>query len=349
MFLEYTELTKVFWAQWLDVELLSSDGKWHYRPGTDKMGLVDISGKRKALFNGFKAYNMMPVDRKEVSIKGAGAEAFASSDKNNAAILVWNPSNSPSDINISLDKIPFSKGTLKVYRIDSAHSSFYENNTEDELKVTEHQTLSSNTFKWSGKLPSKGVVLLHFTNESGLSESTTNKVAEVVRSYHWFWDRGNSHFADFDDHTWIARLGMGKDKDTALAQIGVEMAEIPSRLRIVSEVSGLPQNLHEDSMLGFQIDFMDDNGGYVKSVLFYDKGFTANSTLVLPWGKKEKADEIYGVKLGEQEINIEDLAPKNFNGRMLLSFIMRNTGKNSGAKFKILGEGKKIIPYNGRK
>jgi hypothetical protein len=41
----------------------------------------DISGKRKALFNGFKAYNMMPVDRKEVSIKGAGAEAFASSDK----------------------------------------------------------------------------------------------------------------------------------------------------------------------------------------------------------------------------------------------------------------------------
>src|SRR5690606_39387902 len=119
---------------WLDVELLSKEGEWYYNKGTDKMGLVELSGKRKALFNGFKIYNMLPVDRNQVILKGV-ADAISSSDDGNAALVIWNPSNTETVVSAQLNKLPFNEGVVTIYRIDSAHSSYYENNRSEERRV----------------------------------------------------------------------------------------------------------------------------------------------------------------------------------------------------------------------
>lgn len=335
MFLNYTELTKVYWAQWLDVELLSKEGKWYYNKGTDKMGLVDLTGKRKALFNGFKIYNMMPVDRNKVIIDGKAADAMASSDANNAALVIWNPANVDTTITVDLKNLPFSKGKITVYRIDSKHSSYYENNGKDELEETETMPLASNTFNWSGTLPAKAVIFIKLSDQTAQSELKPNAAAQDIRTYHWFYDRGNSSYADFDRNTWIARLGMGSEKDTAISQIGIEMIHIPNQLRIKAEAFGDIHAIDKNSFLGYRLDFMDNSKKYVKSILFHGSLLNRHRSIVLPWAKGGKADTTKFININDAKVNIVKLAPKNFNGKLVLSFILQNTGKNTGVKFKV--------------
>ena len=74
--LEYTDVTKVYWAQWLD----AGDA-----PG---MGLITFDGHRKALFNAFKIYGQMPVDRNSVQSDAPAIDALASSDEHRAAFCL---------------------------------------------------------------------------------------------------------------------------------------------------------------------------------------------------------------------------------------------------------------------
>lgn len=344
VFLNYTELTKVYWAQWLDVELLSKEGKWYYNKGTDKMGLVDLSGKRKALFNGFKIYNMMPVDRNNVTVSNRGADAMASSDANNAALVIWNPANSDTSVTVSLNHIPFAKGKAEVFRIDSTHSSYYENG-KDDLEITEALPLASNTLKWSGELPAKGVIFLKLTDGSTISELKSNAAAKDIRTYHWFSDRGNSNYADFDRSTWIARLGMGSEKDTGISQIGVEMINVPASLRITAEIFGNPQFIDDNSLLGYRFDFINNSGKYVKSILYHGGIYNANSNANLPWAKGGQADAIHSINIKNAKINIAKIIPANFSGKLMLSFLLQNTGRNSGVKFKVFKNSTQTILY----
>jgi hypothetical protein len=68
------ELTSVSWA-------------WYMDPGratnTTCMGLISATGHRKAVFNAWKIYGRMPVDRKQVKSIGP-LEAMASADAHNA-------------------------------------------------------------------------------------------------------------------------------------------------------------------------------------------------------------------------------------------------------------------------
>ncbi len=344
MFLNYTDLTKVYWAQWLDVELLSKEGKWYYNKGTDKMGLVDLSGKRKALFNGFKIYNMMPVDRNDVTLSSKAADAMASSDSNNAALVIWNPSNYDTTVSVSLNHIPFSKGKIEVFRIDSKHSSYYENG-KDELEMTEAIPLTANAFNWSGVLPAKGVVFFKISDGSTISELRSNAAAQDIRTYHWFSDRGNSNYADFDRLTWIARLGMGSQKDTGISQIGVEMTNIPARLRITAETFGKPHVINNNSLLGYRFDFMDNSGKYIKSILYHGRIYNVKRNVRLPWAKGGQADTFRLINIKNARINVAKLVPPHFSGKMVLSFLLQNTGRNSAVKFSVFKNSTKTIVY----
>lgn len=334
MFLSYTELTKVYWAQWLDVELLSKQGKWYYNKGTDKMGLVDLSGNRKALFNGFKIYNMMPVDRNKVTLNGS-ADAMASSDAHNAALVIWNNAQTETNVVVNLHKLPFRKGTANIYRIDEGHSSYYENNASDSLEMVESVELSAGTFTWKGKLPGKGVIYFKLSDKSAISKLEKNAVAKHTRTHHWFQDRGNNNYADFDNHTWIARLGMGSQKDTALSQIGIEMMDVPSIIRIQTDTYGGPRSVNSRSFLGYRLDFVDKNQKYVKSILFHGGLYNKKRKVALPWAKGGIADEVHFVSIKNASLEIAKLAPPDFEGKLMLSFIQQDTGRNSGAKFKL--------------
>ena len=73
--LDYPALTSVSWSQFQDE--CSSTQPGCYDPS---IGLITFDGHRKASFNAFKIYSMMPVDRKQVTVSGAPLEAMASSE-----------------------------------------------------------------------------------------------------------------------------------------------------------------------------------------------------------------------------------------------------------------------------
>jgi xylan 1,4-beta-xylosidase len=113
VWLSRPELTAVSWAWYLDPA----------RSRATCMGLITGDGHRKAVFNAWKIYGRMPVDRKEVRMIGP-LRAMASADKHNAAVVLWNPDPYQRRVDVHLSNLPFSKGNAWVYRIDKEHASY---------------------------------------------------------------------------------------------------------------------------------------------------------------------------------------------------------------------------------
>ena len=335
-FLAYPELTRVYWAQWSDIEFKDAEGNWTVNYDADKMGFVDVTGEKKAIYNAFALYNRMPVDRNAVQVAGGDIGALASSDTHNAAVLLWNPTETAATVTITLDALPFEQGTAELYRIDADHASFFENRDAPELAVVERHTVDGGQFSWTGALPGKGTLYLALSDGSGESELDRNEVARVVRTDHWFQDRGNTHYADFDPHTWTARLGMGKAKDRALAQVGVTAEELPARLYIRTTTSGMVQDLDANSLLGVRIDYGDGTGTFTGSVLFHGGLYHAGRTTPFPWGTGEAPDEVVQVEdFSGFVVDLAQHGPAGVPERAVVSFVMQNTGSGSRAKMHV--------------
>ncbi|MGI6626572.1 MAG: GH39 family glycosyl hydrolase [Limnochordia bacterium] len=329
-FLSQPYLTLVLWAQFMD----SGQGNFS--------GMVSIDGHRKAVFNAYKILSMMPVDRKKLTFSELpGLDGMASSDSHTASVVLWNVEEQERNVEIDFKNIPFHKGNLRCYRIDQDNSSWGDNETEERLKVTEDvANIDLYDYRWTGTIPGNGVMYLEINDGSGLSELTPRKIADVRRVLHFYPDRSSTAYADFDQNTWIARLGMAEEEQADL-KIGATVEGLPDVLCVRAEFSGEFEKIDSHSMLGFRIDYMVD-GVYTESALFYG---TLNGTLgvrdsnegtVIPWGTKRNANRIIKVEdLSEFHVDVKGLAPYDWNGRAQITIMMRNTGPYTSAKFTV--------------
>ena len=322
--LDYTDVTKVYWAQWLD----AGNG-----PG---MGLMTFDGHRKALFNAFKVYGQMPVDRNEVQSNLPNIDALASSDAHRASVVLWNSGDSERTIEVNLKQLPFARGTLRAYRIDKEHASYVDNPASENLSAL-YTVLSqkSDSASWKGALPAQSVVYLQVDNNKKTRAIDTN-IGVHVRDYQWFFDRQSKTYADFDARSGTARLGMG-DSDLGVAQIGSVIDNPTPRLRVRVSASGL-KTQDSNSLLGMRIDFAAKKG-YSKSVLYHGGFYDTQRNAVLPWGKDgATADQTIVQKAIDNgrafEIDLARIAPPDWNRkRVILTFVMQNAGKDARAKF----------------
>jgi hypothetical protein len=328
-FLTYPDLTYVHWAQYVD-------GSGGGRPipvdkHGDKMGLVDGNGgNRKALFNAFKIYGMMPVDRFELTSSAGAVKGFASADPNNAGVVLWNTTRFHQNVYVTIDNLPFSAGEAKLYRIDR-WNSWYETG-DDSLKVRQTIPVDSDGFSWSGGIPELSVVFISFDDLSGKTELAANPFAYVIKTHHWFEDRNAPSYSDFDFKTWITRLGMGNtDKGNAI--IGVYAEELPAEFNVQYQFSGnAPQKEDLNSTVNFRIDFQNKAGGYVRSVLFHGGLYEPQSEGAINWGTKSPADKAVEVDLSDFDVKLSKYAPSGWNGKAVITYQMRNTGSGSRAK-----------------
>ena len=329
IFLTYPDLTYVHWAQYIDGSRNGAPIPVD-RKG-DKMGLIDGNdGKRKALFNAFKVYGMMPVDRFELTSSEPFIKGFASSDPNNAGIVLWNTSRLRQEVKIAVNNLPFSSGEAKLYRIDRWNSWWETRN--DSLRVLQTHEINSNKFSWTGSIPELSVIFLKFDDLTGKTELAANPFAFVIKTHHWFENREAPTYADFDFKTWITRLGMG-DEQKGDAVIGVYAENIPAQFKVKFIFSGNePQKLDENSTVNFRIDFQNKQGKYVKSVLFHGGLYDPKRSNKINWGTKEPANEIVKVDLSDFTVNLKKHAPSGWNGKAVLTYQMQNTGANSRVK-----------------
>lgn len=328
-FLTYPDLTYVHWAQYVDASRNGAPVRPDKRG--DKMGLVDGNdGKRKALFNAFKVYGMMPVDRFELSSSSPEIKGFASADPNNAGIVLWNTGRLRQEVNIAVDNLPFSSGKADLYRIDPWNSWWETGN--DSLKVIQNYIIESNKFNWTGSIPELSVIFIKFDNLTGKTELALNPFAHVIKTHHWFENRNEPTYADFDFKTWITRMGMGNVQN-GNAVIGIYAENIPSEFNVKYQFSGnTPQKIDTNSTVNFRIDFQNTAGEYVKSVLFHGGLYDPKRDSKINWGTKKHADVIVKVDLSDFNVKLSKYAPSKWNGRAVITYQMQSTGANSRVK-----------------
>lgn len=324
--LNLTDLAKVYWAQWVDAG---------HSPG---MGLLTWDGHRKALFNAFKIYGRMPVDRSPVTPDGeGGVNVVASSDTHTAGVVIWNETAAERTVTLHLKRLAFTSGTLQTYRIDARHGSYVDNIAAEDLQAEETAFQHASEVTWTGKVPAESVVYLSAFDASGSSLLTPASIGTCLQSHYWFADRHSGAYSDFDPRTAIARLGMG-DSDVGVAQIGSVIEHPANRFTVQVAKQGSFHRQDNNTLFGLRIDFASRRGGYSKSVLLHSGLFSAKRTSVLPWGR---GAAVADVCLFRQEMNtgkpflvdLSRLAPANWDRkRILISFLLQNASRGSQAR-----------------
>jgi hypothetical protein len=323
-------LTSVSWAQFQD-ECAPGEA-YCYDPS---IGLVTHDGHRKASFNAFKIYSMMPVDRNQVTIAGMAQEAMASSNAHRASLVAINQTGSDQTTTATLKNVPFSTGTVTVYRIDANHASYFDNSASGTLTPTEtYPNVNTTDWTWTGTLPNNGTVYFQVDDGSGISGFEPNPVARVVNVNHSYWSRSTSAYADFDPRTWTARQGMGNNQ-WGDQQVGVTAEGLPSVLTFAPTIQGTLAQNDQNSCACIRLDYLV-NGAYTKGVLFhgpYNGGTDLYSSArndTVPFGTKRQADQVMQVSnLANFQVNLAQYAPDGWSGRVQITYIFQNAGNNT--------------------
>ena len=157
--LTYIDVKKVYFAQWIDPETRSCP-TCAWQSWADKMGMIDLSNQRKALYNAFKLYGSMPEARKLVSPEiQAGIGSMASSDPNNASVVFWNEGTAQQSISATFNNLPFSSGKMEIYRIDASNASKYDGAGEN-FTILSTTNITSNSAYLNTSIPVNGVLFV---------------------------------------------------------------------------------------------------------------------------------------------------------------------------------------------
>ena len=166
--LRQTDVNIFHWAQFME-------STFH----DDSYGMIRKDGHLKAVYNVFKIFGDMPIDRRAINTNNNNLGAFASSDGKRACIAVWNRSGSNQNTSISFSNVPFAKGNFKLYRIDKQHGSYFDGGTENINVIDSKNDVTANGYAWSGDIPAHGVVYSYLKVQNlslRLYQSKTSKM-----------------------------------------------------------------------------------------------------------------------------------------------------------------------------
>src|SRR5699024_6134125 len=148
-----------------------------------------------------------------LTISGSsGIDGLASTDDHVSSVVLWNKSGADQTIDLTFSGVPFETGNLRVYRIDGSHASYGDNSDTEGLTPSEtYRDVATAGRTWTGTLPSDGVVYLKFDDGTEIDGNSEVDNGTVVRSLSYRPDRTKSSYADFDEQTWTAYLGMASE------------------------------------------------------------------------------------------------------------------------------------------
>ena len=146
MLLNYTNVPKVYWAQWVD----------------DGVGMITYTLHRKALFNAYKLYQtMLPVGRNAVTPdSSAGVNTLAAFGNGNAGVVLWNDNTNLANVTVNLTNLPSSSGTMQLWRIDAQDASYIDDPSAENLAVNSQWAYTGSATTWTGTIPGQSVIFL---------------------------------------------------------------------------------------------------------------------------------------------------------------------------------------------
>lgn len=323
------DLTYVTWAQYIDPGFFVGD----------KLGLIDReTGSRKALFNAFKLYAMMPADRRQITISSGKLDGLASASDHCVTAVVWNTESTEKTFKMTLTGVPFDSGTLEVYHIDERTNSWYETRKGNLATTTsEHIDVpTNNRVALEGVVRSKGVCFVQLVADDAPTLYPDVRLGTIVRTRQWFPNRTNdAAYAIFDPKTWTVRLSSNAEA-SGRALVGVEAEKLPDYLKVDGVRKGTITNRGTNSTINIRLDYQDTSGAYTHSVLFHGGQYNTARSQSLPWGTKRQPDEVVEVdNLNDCTIPVAAHAPADFSGRVLISFEMAVVGAGVKQNFQL--------------
>jgi len=317
---DFQDIEKIHWAQFLNA-------------GTSGMGLVDYDGHKKAIYNAFKIFGDMPVQRYDLQGLDTDLQGMASGDGNKFTIVIWN-NNTGSDrnANIQFNNIPFATGDVKMYRIDQTHASVKDGAPEDLATDISLTNVAANGYQWSGNIPAQGIVYITLVKSgSGIRdfhpEDAFQKPATFIKPHFFYYERDKTFWNHFDEKTWTSYVGSGSESGGMVAPVAVEAENLPAVLSFKGSVTGSPQNTGANSLVGIQIDFRTGSG-YTKSVLFHGGIYNTGRNWALPWGKGGTVNQVQQVDLTNFSVTLAQYAPSDWDGRVLITTLVQDCGAN---------------------
>jgi xylan 1,4-beta-xylosidase len=325
-----TRISMVHWAMFMNA-------------GLNGIGMINWEGEKRAVFNAFKIFADMPIDRKEFVPGNVNLKGFASSDEHKMSVVVWNTSSSSQTFALELANPNLPSGTLEVYRIDSKNASLNNGATEN-LEIIESKELATTSGQiWTGQIPGGSVVYFTVKDQDANTFDYSyreNKIGNITQVLHYYpsYTNNNSNYAEFDTKTSTAYLGLASQL-YPISQTSVKVYNLPESIDFSFETEGEIKYMNYNSFLGLRIDFQTEQG-YVKSVLFHGPLYDEQRATDVPWGTKKAVDSVTEVDLANFNVKFADYAPENWNGKAVISYIMHDCGFNT----KVIVRAKAIKP-----
>lgn len=293
--------------------------------------LVDgLNYRRYPAYYALWMYARLPVDKVRFTASG-GISAMAGACSARAGVILWNGTDSEKKVDALFQNLPFDKGSVTVYVTDSKHPVYITKNEPVILYQT--QSISLDEFKETFVLEPDAAyyVEINKENSDGAETEQLKDIGDWVRTDFWYKNRGdNKPYADYLENSMTAYLGMSNEATGVGAVSAVYDGMEGKNLKIKNELWGAAI---QGGTVGFKIDF-EDVTGYQKSILYAIEG--ADNDVLMPFGGKKNADEIIPIIAnGETNIDLATKAPSGWTGRICISFIIKDAGVASTAKFSI--------------
>ena len=325
--LQCPDLTYVNWAQYIDPGFFVGD----------KLGLIDRdSGARKALFNAFRLYGMMPADRRQMSISGTGVSGMASASDDCITAVIWNTESNNKNVNFTLTNIPFDSGKLEIWHIDETENSWYETRTTQfTASRSEQISISQNRLTLNDVVRSKGVCFVRLQADYAAALFPNTRLGTVVRTHQWFPKRTNqAAYAYFDPKTWTVRMSGNQDA-SGWALIGIEAENLPDFIQVNGKRDGRVRRNDSNSALCIRVDYQSSSGEYTHSVLYHGGMYSSSRTTLLPWGTRRLPDEVVKVdNINDFTIELAAHRPTDSSSRVLLTCDMAGIGAEVKQNFQ---------------
>ncbi len=301
--------------------------------GNSSFAVIDSEGNRAPAYWAQYLYAHMPVERVLSENTQEGVIVLASSDEGKSAIMICNSNAEAVDYSFNMKGIPYEKYDAATYRIDKQHASYLESDDgSDELIPTAQQYgLTESAMGWSGTVPAGGTVYIELASGEKCPLEQHSEVGYIVRTDWFYKDRTKNAYGDFDDLTATALVGTGDQAD-GRGTVAVTLRDVKDTIHVTGKTSGSFTFDTPDSFAGVRVDYQTE-AGYTYSVVYTDQNASKNRTSQVPFGTGKAADQIIEVDLTDFDMAVKENAPMGWNGQVVITFDVENTGLNTEYKW----------------
>lgn len=318
---ETTCVTMAHWATFTDV-------------GTG-FGLFTEKGEPLPSYYALKLYQNMPIDQVSHASEDKEVKIISSRDDTSAGILVYNTGESKKNVSLDIESNHTVNGEFNAYRIDYDNANIWENKgSKPFTSLVNYRNIDADTIKVDFELPVNGVVYLELIGKDTTAElyrTAKNDIGTLIRKDYYYDDRMKNTYAEYDDFSAIDYVGMG-DNDLGIARNALSLENVADEWNVDVKFKGGLRAESQRARVGVRIDYRDDTGKYVKSVMYLQEDFEDWTFDSFPYGTKQAPNKI--VKFSDTvNMQIKANAPAGWDGRVLITFEMIDAGKGSEAKF----------------